>query len=332
MSNKTSIQKSPYLQLCIDEVQETIVAHQKRRKRYQLGGNIAAATILLGITIIGIGTAATEAFFFLAIGLSNITQFSGIWGQKRDRKKFQAQVDKYIYEFALSRTLPDLKHTSVASKKHQKHFSETDEEAYKIFANRIWLLDMPYMLTGKFAHHPIVVWKMQVALHPRDYSGHRRNNDLFNGLLVRIQFNFKTPDRVVIAPQASHHNINGAGTHLLGLHQKGFEPHKCSDMNFSRYFKVYSDNLARFPSVISPLLQRQLAHFVTHHKVQVHAYFVDEFVYIALRTNQPVIRIELDKKDKDLFEVDRLAKAYLKDLEILQDLLKRLELGRLLSD
>ena len=195
-------------------------------------------------------------------------------------------------------------------------FDEMDKRAAGIFEGYIRLLKKYYTVTGLYKGYVTRIVGVNVA-----FRNQRRGSDKFKGALIRVTLHDTLPYKLVIAPNQNYPTPNATGTNTLGLHQQNFNPQTDLDASFAKYFKVYStkDN----PPILSLTLQRQLVHFITNSKVQTHIYIVENQLYISIRTNHEIHKININKPEL----VEEAAKYYYEDLTIIDDLLNRLEQG-----
>ena len=310
------IQKDlPFLPSFLDEVEETRVYYLEQEKRLQKwsGGGMPLVVILAQVP--NWFTLRGHTWIIILAIIIAIPVYTYIFTQiKKQKKDYQRLFKKNIYGY-----IAEAKNKNWTFEKKPVEFDEIDKKASGISEGYIRLLKKYYNITGLYKGYPIRITGVNVA-----FRNQKRGSDKFKGGLIRLKLHDALPYKLVIAPNQNYPSPNATGTNTLGLHQQNFFPQTDLEASFAKYFKVYSTK--ENPSVLSLTLQRQLVHFITSSKIQTHLYFVDNHLYISLRTNHEMHKIDLNKPEL----IEEAAKYYYEDLTVFDDLLKRLEQGGVL--
>jgi hypothetical protein len=300
------IQKDlPFLPLFLDEVEETrthYVAKQAQYKKWT-GSGMPLIVILAQVP----NWFSLNGYNWLIFVALLIVVPAYIYTAKDYKRLFKENIYGYITE---------TKNKNWTFENEPVEFDEIDKNTAGIFDGYIRLLKKYYNVTGLYNGYPTRITGINAA-----FRNQKRGSDKFKGTLIRIKLHEKLPYKLVIAPNQNYPTPNATGTNTLGLHQQGLSPQADLEASFAKYFKAYSTK--ENPPILSLTLQRQLVHFITNSKVQTHLYFVDDYLYISLRTNHEMHKIVLAKPEL----IEEAAKYYYEDLTIVDDLLKRLEQG-----
>lgn len=302
----------PFLPLFIDElveVQEDLHAKHARLKR---NTNILTFIMTMGypISMLPFGQYILGAI--LIPGLYYI--YYAYRKQSKIKKTFSNIFEKNIQKFITGSI-----HASWHYTNENAAFEEVDERAAQIFEGNIHVTNWDYLIAGEYYRCPILIRKVSATLREN------RKQSVFKGLLVKLELPKIFGYNTVVTPRNNYQNMSAIGTNLLALHQLNFNIHNDVDANFTRYFKLYSSKNGPHPDFFSPSLQRQLAHFITNHKVQLHLYFFENQLYISLRTNQDVKIPHINQPE----DIEPTAIEFYNEVKTVIDLLKRLEQGGL---
>lgn len=307
-------QDLPFLPLFVDEVEETRLYLLEKEQKLKKWTQIFFPMMAIGFQIpnwinfkiaefiaVGLALALLGVYIYLSLEL------------KKLKKEYRAIFEENIYGY-----ITESKNVNWHYENGKIEFDSIDKKAAGIFEGFIRLLKTTFQVKGFYANHAVKMVGVHVA-----FRNHKRTSDKFKGILLRITLPKVLPSKIVIAPSQTYQFSKVTGTNVLGLHQQNFEPQYHLDNQFSKYFKVYAnrENI----DILTPTLQRQLAHFISHRKNQLHLYFTDNHLYISIRTNSVTVKPVLDKPEL----IEEAVKSYHEQISIAVDLLKRLEQGGL---
>ena len=306
----------PFLPFFIDEVEETRLFLLEREKKLKRWTGVLLPLMVAGLQVPNWSWLSFAFSDYIAIGLiiSIVPVYIYLLLQiKKLQKEYKTLFEDNIYGY-----ITESKNPNWSLQKGKIEFDEVDKKAAGIFEGFIRLLKKTYQIQGFFANHTVKVIGVHVA-----FRNQRRGSDNFKGLLLRITLPKQLLTQIIITPSQAYQQTQVTGTNVLALHQQNFEPHDGLDNQFSKYFKVYSTR--NDIQILTPTLQRQLAHFISHRKNQLHLYFTGNHLYITIRTNPVSIKPVIHKPKL----IEEAVKSHHEEMSIVIDLLKRLEQGGL---
>lgn len=310
------IQKDlPFLPLFLDEVEEMRTYYLAREAKYKKwSGSGMPLVVILAQVPNWFSLNGYTWVIILAIIITIPIYAYTIIQMRKQKKDYQRLFKENIYGY-----ITEAKNRNWTFENEPVKFDEIDKKAAGIFDGYIRLLKKYYNVTGLYNGYPTRITGVNVA-----FRNQKRGSDKFKGALVRIELHEKLNYKLMIAPNQNYPTPNATGTNTLGLHQQSFSPQTELDASFAKYFKAYSTK--ENPTILSLTFQRQLVHFIKNSKVQTHLYFMENHLYISLRTNHEMHKIVLDKPAL----IEESAKYYYEDLTIIDDLMNRLEQGGVL--
>ena len=311
----------PFLQLFVDEVEDARAETLLLRKRL----NIKIGIYVFILIAIGLVFFAMLQFQ-VSTSILDIYRFTGIFGglfllfqvvkvassKKKLEEKYQQTFKNELYSIIISTLRPNWTYQN-DFKFNIKNLVESD-----IFSQRVKIKNTDYCIESEFDLFPMKIYKIHAKVNNDEQSNSVMN---YLGLFIKVNLTNTTNNRAIVAPRITSQNFTSNSFHKLNLHQKGYELHNESDLTFNRYFKIYNTQNYDLPEMLTPTLQRQLAHFVLNNKKEVYLSFQKDKLYISIKTDEIT---ELPSLQGGV-STKHATEHFYNELQIALDLLKRLE-------
>ena len=306
----------PFLQLFVDEAEDDRIETLLLRKRLNIKiGVYVLIVIILGFSwfgsneldlsptvydILQLAILGSQAFLFSLIGAASSTKY-------KLEKEYKNTFKKELYSVITSALQQDWSYQNDFYFKI-KNLVESD-----IFSEKIKIKNVDYCIESQFDFFPMEIHKIHIKVSDDEQVS---NTSDYKGIFIKINLANTINSRAIVAPRISSKN-----SHKLNLHQKGYELHNESEVTFNRYFKIYNTQNHDLPEMLTPTLQRQLAHFVLNHKKEVYLSFQKDKLYISIKTDEASILPSL----KGDISPKLAAEHFYNELQMTLELLKRMK-------
>ena len=306
----------PFLQLFVDEAEDDRIETLLLRKRLNIKigvyvfGLIILILSLFGLTALNLSsTVYNICQVVIFIGFFYISPLinTAVSSKNKLNKEYKEKFKQELYSIITSALQQDWSYQNDFYFKI-KNLVESD-----IFSEKIKIKNVDYCIESQFDFFPMEIHKIHIKVSDDEQVS---NTSDYKGIFIKINLANTINSRAIVAPRISSKN-----SHKLNLHQKGYELHNESEVTFNRYFKIYNTQNHDLPEMLTPTLQRQLAHFVLNHKKEVYLSFQKDKLYISIKTDEASILPSL----KGDISPKLAAEHFYNELQMTLELLKRMK-------
>jgi hypothetical protein len=188
-------------------------------------------------------------------------------------EKFARDLRKEILPVFVEHLWPGAKYNALEG------IPQPEFEGSKIFLYEINDYFSTNLIQARSENSEIRLAAIRAAYHAYGAKGSAK---IFQGLFVITEFNKNTTGRTYVLPDRAERLLGRPGQELQSLAKSHGELVKTEDLEFEKYFAVYSTDQVEARYVLSPSFMQHLLEFRKEIKKDVFASFIDGKMYLGI--------------------------------------------------